>query len=249
MSSRKQRLARLGIGDLTTLWVERATSPMQIGLAAVFDAPEWLDPAGRLRLDWLTAQLNIRSAAVPALRMRIRPTRAGEGRPIWIDDAEFDIARHVNSVELGPAVNEAAFLAWAAQSYLAPVDRAHPLWRATLVPGLPGGRVGLLLVIHHVAVDGLAGVAALTALLDSATDANARSPAWHARPGPTGWRLMADNLATTLRTLPPAVRGLPQLAHAISTTGTALHGNTPVTDLTGPVSDDRRIASGASRGG
>jgi hypothetical protein len=51
------------------------------------------------------------------------------------------------------------------------LDPSRPLWEAWLLPGLPDRRVGLLLRAHHAMVDGVAGVAAFGALLDTAADA------------------------------------------------------------------------------
>jgi Wax ester synthase-like Acyl-CoA acyltransferase domain len=48
-----------------------------------------------------------------------------------------------------------------------PLERARPLWRLDIIPGFPEGRIGVLLVFHHVVADGLRGVALVTSLLDS----------------------------------------------------------------------------------
>jgi Wax ester synthase-like Acyl-CoA acyltransferase domain len=56
----------------------------------------------------------------------------------------------------------------------------RPLWELWLLPGVSERRVGLYLRMHHAIADGIAGVAAIGALLDFAADAPQRAySAWH----------------------------------------------------------------------
>ena len=96
-------LHRLSVGDLFNFWAEGRNSPMQIGLAGTFHAPGWFDPAGQLRLSWLADQVERRTRRAPVLRRCIRWTRFGEGRPVWVDHADFDIASHVRAAPLASA--------------------------------------------------------------------------------------------------------------------------------------------------
>jgi wax ester synthase-like acyl-CoA acyltransferase family protein/uncharacterized protein DUF1298 len=75
-----------------------------------------------------------------------------------VDDQEFAIDRHLTGVDLG-GLDEPGFWAWCANQALEPLDRDHPLWRATLATGLAGGQVGVLVVLHHALADGIAGAA------------------------------------------------------------------------------------------
>ena len=67
----------------------------------------------------------------------------------------------------------------------------------------------MVFVIHHVAVDGLAGVAALTSLLDESPEQPPPEPVWHPAPQPTRARLMLDNLITKAYALTRLLRALP----------------------------------------
>jgi diacylglycerol O-acyltransferase len=40
-----------------------------------------------------------------------------------------------------------------------PLDRCRPLWQMWFLPGLPDGRVGFYMRVHHAIADGAAGVA------------------------------------------------------------------------------------------
>src|SRR5215213_7961147 len=203
-------LHRLSVGDLFNFWAEGPNSAMQIGLAGTFHAPRWLDRRGQLRLSWLAEQVERRTYRVPVLRRRIRWTRFGEGRPVWLDDADFDIASHVSAAPL-VAGDLDHFWSWAAEQVIQPLDRHRPLWRMIFTPGLEGGRIGMVFVIHHVAVDGLAAVAALTDLLDAHPDQPVPGGDWRPQPPPSRRRLVTDNVSTRLHAVPPLVRAIPRL--------------------------------------
>jgi diacylglycerol O-acyltransferase / wax synthase len=142
------RVERLGAGDLATLWAEEPGTRMHIGLAGLLDAGPLLDRAGRLRLAEVRAAVDARLARVPQLRRRIRWTGFGQGRPAVVDDQEFTIAAVVVAVDLA-GLDERGFWSWCANHALEPFDRDHPLWRVVLATGLTGGRVGVLVVMHH----------------------------------------------------------------------------------------------------
>ena len=237
-------LHRLSVGDLFNFWAEGPNSPMQIGLAGTFHAPRWLDRRGQLRLSWLAEQVERRTYRVPVLRRRIRWTRFGEGRPVWLDDADFDIASHVSAAPL-VAGDLDHFWSWAAEQVIQPLDRHRPLWRMIFVPGLEGGRIGMVFDAHHVAVDGLAGVSALSDLLDAAPDQPVLSQDRRAQPAPSRGHLVADNVATRLRAVPPVVRAIPRLPvfiNALRGTAHAVQKDAPATSLTGPIGASRKAA-------
>ena len=91
----------------------------------------------------------------------------GTGRPIWVDDPDFDVARHVRLTSLPEPGTRRELLALA-ERLLAPVlDREHPLWEMWFVEGVDGGEhVGLIHRSHHTLTDGISGVDIATALLD-----------------------------------------------------------------------------------
>src|SRR5215213_9988775 len=237
-------LHRLSVGDLFNFWAEGPNSPMQIGVAGTFHAPHWLDRRGQLRLSWLADQVERRTHRVPLLRRRILWTRFGEGRPVWLDDADFDIGSHVSAAPV-VAGDLDHFWSWAAEQVIQPLDRQRPLWRMMFVPGLEGGRIGMVFGVHHVAVDGLAGVAALSDLLDDVADQPVPSQSWRAQPPPGRGRLVADNVATRVRAVPPLVRAIPRLPvliNALRGTAHAVQEDAPTTSLAGPIGASRKAA-------
>ena len=178
------------------------------------------------------------------LRRRIHWTGFGQGLPVWVDDPEFDIHSHVQIATDSPS-DVAGFWSWAAERSIDRLDRNRPLWRLLFAPGLEGELVGMVLVIHHVAVDGLAGVAALTSLLDELPDQPPPRPVRQTEPQPTRTHLIVDNLITKARAVPRAIRALPRAAtliRAASGTTRAVRQEAPVTSLSGAIGPRRQAA-------
>src|SRR5690349_9423480 len=130
---------RLSAADLTYLAVEAADTPMHVGALVVLDGAPQRDPAGRLRVNELRAEFQERLDAVPHLRCR--PYRSGPltGRPVWAEDPDFRIERHVRLVDVAPPGDDAALLGLADRLLEPVLDRRHPLWRIWLIDGLAGG--------------------------------------------------------------------------------------------------------------
>ena len=89
-----------------------------------------------------------------------------QGRPIWVDDARFDIAYHVRLTALPTPGSREQLLALTARIQAQLLDRTRPLWELWFVEGLEGGNVGLIQKTHHALVDGVSGVDVATVLLD-----------------------------------------------------------------------------------
>ncbi|MGY1666745.1 wax ester/triacylglycerol synthase domain-containing protein [Geodermatophilus sp. SYSU D00696] len=167
------RPTRLTPGELATLWVDEPAVPFHIALAGEFDGAPFRRGGDTLDLERVRSALVRRVARVPALRRRVVRTRSGRGRPYWADDPAFDAGRHVTGVRL-PAGEP--FPHWCAGAVLRPLAHDRPLWRAEVVDGLPDGRFGVLVVVHHVVAGGLAGVALAAALLDGGPEQSAENP-------------------------------------------------------------------------
>ena len=194
-STAEQFIERVPVPDLCALWAESSTAPMNIALIGVVEAEPLLDPDGTVALDRIRSFVEARLPGAPVLLRTLRPTRLSQGTPAWIDAPCFDISDHVVLAPRDrPLIDEDDFHAWCAGRSLIPLDRTRPLWRLDIIPGLPGGRIGVLLVLHHVVADGLRGVALVTSLLESTPQGRANGETWRPRPAPAGLALIMDNL-------------------------------------------------------
>ncbi|HEX6420876.1 MAG TPA: wax ester/triacylglycerol synthase family O-acyltransferase [Acidimicrobiales bacterium] len=191
------RTPRLGPLDLMFLRIETPSWPCHIGALAVVDGAALLDASGRLRLDGIAARLDPRLAGAPALRRRVHVPGPLQGGPLWVDDARFDIHRHVHAAAVEAPGGHPQLLDAAARLCERLLDRSRPLWDLWFLTGVSEGRVGVLLRLHHAVADGAAAVALMGSLFDEAHDATGPPTVTTvAAPVPARRRLLADNLAT-----------------------------------------------------
>jgi WS/DGAT/MGAT family acyltransferase len=113
---------------------------------------------------------------VPRFRQRVVEPMLGVGVPTWVVDSDFDLHYHVRRVRLPDGATFADMLATAEQIAMTPLDRARSLWEAVLFEGLPNGRAGYLLKMHHATTDGLGSVQLLSQVHSSTRDPNPVKP-------------------------------------------------------------------------
>lgn len=174
--------------------------PQQFGAVLVLETADGVDP------EVVTATLADRVCSVPRLRQRLMKVPPGCGRPIWVDDPDFAIHRHVEHVICPSPGDQPALLEVTARLVMRRLPMDRPLWHASVVTGLADGRIALILVAQHALADGIGGLAVLGALVDGAAPT---LPAPFPIPPPPVGRLAADALATLVR----AVRRLPLRIH------------------------------------
>lgn len=220
--------------DMMELASDIGPAPRQVGAILRFA------PATVLDLDEVKSCIAERIGGIRRLRQRLRPTPWGCGRPVWVDDADFDIANHVRAVTCGAPGNRTALLAMAAELVTRPLPQHHPLWAATLVEGIADGGCALVVIFHHVLADGMGGLAMLASLVDGGRPA---PPAGPAAPPPNRWALACDAGVSRCRAL-ARIGGVP------STIRAALRelrsGSTPRaarSSLNRPVKTRRQIAT------
>jgi diacylglycerol O-acyltransferase / wax synthase len=247
MSSDDPELHRLRLGDLANLWAEGRHTPSQIALLGEFDAAPLREASGRLAVERVRTELARRVRRVPELGRRIRWTRSREGRPAWVRDPSFDPLDHIGAATLPTGAD---FAAWCADRIVRRLDLARPLWRAEIVDGLPDGRFGLLIVLHHVLADGLTGVAIIGRLLDTSPDATAdAAPASTPHPALTHRALVTDARRARRRAVAATLRGvlrvpatLRRAARQVRDAAGDVRETAPTTSLPRHLGPGRRLA-------
>jgi diacylglycerol O-acyltransferase len=152
---------RASTADRAFLAMEGGGRAEQIGVALVLDTgADGPDVATVTRL------VGERLPAVPRLRQRLVSTPLGCGGPIWVDDAHFDVRRHVRHVVCQSPGDEQAFLDTVLSVVAEPLPVDAPLWSVAVVTGRADGATSLVVVLHHVLADGVGGLAVLAALVD-----------------------------------------------------------------------------------
>ncbi len=188
------------------------------------------------------ATSNSRLHLAKCFRRRLVEVPGDTDHPYWIEDKNFDLEFHVRHVALPPPGDWTQFCRQAARLHSYPLDRSKPLWELTVISGLraidgvPDGAFGLLLKIHHAAIDGASGAALTEVLHDlQATPGEIPPPqtVWSGEPEPAPFDLMSrsalNNLLQPFRAAEVWSRTVPALRRAAET-----FRATPV-DPVGPV--------------
>jgi diacylglycerol O-acyltransferase / wax synthase len=184
---------RLTALDASFLHLERLETPMHVGAVSIFEGPPFFDDSGRFRLAETRRLVASRLHLIPRFRKRIMPVPFEQGRPVWVDDARFDIAYHVRLTALPTPGSREQLLALTARIQAQLLDRSRPLWELWFVEGLEGGNVGLIQKTHHALVDGVSGVDVATVLLDFTPEPTyLEPPRWIVEPPPSPGRLLVD---------------------------------------------------------
>jgi diacylglycerol O-acyltransferase len=150
----------LSPSDRSSLAAERGPVNMAVGGLLVFD-PE--PPLTRAMVAERIAQ---RIHLVPRLRQRLEESPLGLAHPVWVDDHGFDLDWHVRQASLPSGGGDAELGRLVGREFSHRLDRSRPLWEATLIDGLDGGRKGLLMKVHHALMDGMAAIGMAALVLD-----------------------------------------------------------------------------------
>ncbi len=172
--------------DNSFLIMERPNSPMHIAGTAMFEGGPLIDAEGGVDIDAIRDFVSSRLHLIPRYRQRLAYLPL-QGRPIWVDDAHFNIHYHVRHTALPRPGDERQLKRLAARIMSQHLDRSKPLWEIWIIEGLEGGaRFAMISKIHHCMVDGVSSVDLLNVLLaPTPTDEITPGPEWLPRPGPT----------------------------------------------------------------
>jgi WS/DGAT/MGAT family acyltransferase len=158
---------RLSPLDASFLEVETPTAHMHVGWVALFRPPE---DGERPTFSRMRQFIEARLPRVPRYRQKLAFVPFGIHDPVWVDDPQFDISRHVlHSTESD--IDRLLELVLST-----PLDRQRPLWEVWITDRLEDGRIGLVGKAHHCMVDGIAAVELASLFLDTAADATLGLP-------------------------------------------------------------------------
>jgi len=213
------RYPRLSLIDRSTLKVERSETPAHIAGLCVVKAEPLLDTTGALDLEMIKRRLERRLVRVPRLRQVVHPTPPLCGPPLWVDDLQFSIDRHILTAQLAPPGDEASLLTTAELLLRPLLDRSHPLWEVWFLTNLDDSQLGMLFKIHHAVADGVAAVALIMSLLDVAPDApDPPAVVWTPAPAPSSRALFRDNVGSRLVSIRSRLAHPVQVAHCLGST-------------------------------
>jgi WS/DGAT/MGAT family acyltransferase len=227
-------IERVSPGDLIQLASDRGPVPMQVGVILP------LDPAHPVRLADVRGRLADRARRVPRLRQRLMPVPFGCGRPVWVDDAGFDVTRHVRAVACPSPADSEALHALAIDLVTLRLPKDRPLW-SIAVTGLGDGTPALIAVMHHVVADGIGGLALLGELVDDVTADGSGAPQDFPRPPPSAGRLLADVTLSRLQALSRLPSGVRRLFDGVAELRTGGGTRAPSCTLNRPTGPHRKM--------
>jgi len=143
-----QAAERLSGWDYAT-WRSATEDPIMrstmIGLLVLDKSPDW---------DALLERYDRASRTVPILRKRIVEGPVGIANPRLVIDPNFDLSFHLRRFRVTEGTGWQDVLDEARRQSMTDFDNQRPLWRITLLEGLPGGRAALISKLHHAIADG-----------------------------------------------------------------------------------------------
>lgn len=204
---------RISPVDASFLYLDRGTTPMQVGALSIFDC---LD--GQLTVEDVRRRISRRLAYVPRFRMRVREIPLALGRPVWVPDDRFDLDAHIRHCVLARPGTHAQLEELTARILARPLDRERPLWELHVVEGLADGTVAVISKTHQALVDGNGALDITQFLLDedAAEPTGPAAETWYAPDPPTDWELVAATLTG------PIVQPVDALRSAASTVTSTL---------------------------
>jgi WS/DGAT/MGAT family acyltransferase len=150
---------RLTAVDASFLAQEVENAHMHVGAVLIFEGP----PPG---YEDFCTQIRSRLHLVPRYRQKLAFPPLEAGRPLWVDDPNFNLQYHVRHTALPAPGSEEQLRALVARVHSQRLDRSKPLWETWLVQGLAPNRFALISKNHHALVDGVSGVDLATVLFD-----------------------------------------------------------------------------------
>ena len=146
---------------------------MAIASIAVFEGPA---PSHEEFLAHIAGRL----ARVPRYRQKLRTVPFRLGRPVWVDDPDFDLRYHVRRTALPAPGGDRQLADLMARVMSQRLDRDHPLWEYWVAEGLADGHWALISKVHHCFVDGVSGTDLYRVIFDLSPEGS--PPAFDERP-------------------------------------------------------------------
>lgn len=204
----QEHFDRLTAIDASFLAQEGASSHMHIGALTILEGPP--PPFGEF-LDIIRGRLHL----VPRYRQKLSFPPIETGRPVWVDDPDFNIEYHVRQTALPRPGSEEQLFKLVSRIFSQQLDRSKPLWEMWVIEGLAGGRWALISKTHHSVIDGISGVDLATVMFDLTPETRQvehPDEAWEPAAEPTPAALVASGAVGIARTAVDAASRIVRLA-------------------------------------
>ena len=174
-----QRLSGL---DASFLYLETAAQPLHV--CSILELDTSTMPGG-YTFDRLRDGLTLRIKAMPEFREKLADNRFNLDHPVWVEDRDFDVARHVHRIGLPSPGGRIELAEICGHIASLPLDRTRPLWEMWVIENVGGtgngtadsaGRIAVMTKVHHASVDGVTGANLMSKLCSTEPDAPPPDP-------------------------------------------------------------------------
>ena len=171
-----QRLSGL---DASFLYLETAKQPLHV--CSVLELDTSTMPGG-YTFDRLRDALALRIKAMPQFREKLADSRFNPDHPVWVDDKDFDVDRHLHRIGLPSPGGRRELAEICGHIASLSLDRSRPLWETWVIENIAGtdahegGRLAVMTKVHHAGVDGVTGANLMSQLCSTEPDAPAPDP-------------------------------------------------------------------------
>ncbi|MCH9722322.1 MAG: WS/DGAT domain-containing protein [Actinomycetia bacterium] len=205
---------RMGGWDFAT-WRMATDDPVMrstiLGMLVLESSPDWATMCERYERATRLA---------PVLRSVVVEGPTGLETPRVVVDPNFDLSFHMRRFRMPQSSTWDDVLEEARRQSMADFDKDRPLWRVTLLEGLPGGKSVLVQKLHHAIADGQGAVQLGLALFDFTPEGADLGPMPPA-PEPVlldtkgfAQAVIRNNAGWVAKTAEDAIRGIGPLALA-----------------------------------
>src|SRR3984893_1891902 len=148
-------MERLSGLDAFFLYAETPTQPLNVCCVMELDTSTM---PGGYTFDRFRDAMMLRVDGVPELRLKLADSQLNLDHPVWFDDDDFQLERHLHRVGLPTPAGRHEFADVCGDIASLPLDRDHPLWEMWVIEDIADGNAqAVLLKVHHAVVDGVAG--------------------------------------------------------------------------------------------
>jgi WS/DGAT/MGAT family acyltransferase len=156
-------MQRLGGLDSAFLIFENSTMHMHVGGLMLVDPSSSDKPYsyGDYR-DYIERRL----PRVPGFRRKLATVPLNLGRPMWVEDPDFDLDFHLHRTTVSSPGGDRETADVVADILSRQMDRSRPLWEMWVVEGRADGLIGVVSKVHHSTIDGVTGANMMAELFD-----------------------------------------------------------------------------------
>jgi diacylglycerol O-acyltransferase / wax synthase len=245
-------MERLSGLDASFLYAESSTVPLNVCSVVELDTSTM---PGGYTFDRFHDDLALRIKALPEFRAKLADSQLNLDHPVWVEDKDFDLSRHLLRIDLPPPGGRRELAEVCGHIAAAQLDRSKPVWGMWVIEGVAdtdaheGGPLALMIKVHHAAVDGVSAANLLTQLCSPEPDSPPPDPV--AGPGDaTALDIAAGGLVRFISRPLNLARALPATVSTIVNTvsrarsGMAMAApfTAPATPFNAEVTAERNIA-------